>query len=411
MTNQFPSPRDGPDEPIPVLRLISRLNIGGTAIHTILLTEGMRDSRYRVHLVCGREDPNEGNMLEYASSHGVTPIVIPELGRRINPWRDIVALWRIYRLIRDIRPRIVDTHAAKAGTLGRIAARLTGVPVVVHTFHGHVLRKYFGDFVSWFFTQVERRLSRWTNRVIMVSRQGREELISLGVVEPERIEFVPLGLELEKIESGNNDGQRLRIDWGIPEDAKLVGIVARLVPIKGHHVFLHAAARVLEKRRDVWFAVVGDGELRGELEDLVRHLDLGDRVVFTGFRNDLANVYSALDIVALTSFNEGLPVTIIEAMTAARPVVATDVGGVSELVEEGKTGFLVSEGDSAALADRILRLAGDPELIRCLGEAGRSLARTRFARDRLVRDMLTIYDELLTEGGISSSPPEYEKAE
>jgi len=401
----------GAAEEVSVLRLISRLNIGGTAIHTILLTEGMRDTRYRVRLVSGREDPGEGNMIEYAAEHGVEPIFIPELGRSIHLWKDAVALWKIYRLIREFRPRIVDTHAAKAGTLGRIAARAAGVPVVVRTFHGHVLRKYFRGSVSWVFTQVERLLSRWTDRIIMVSRQGREELISLGVVAPERIEFVPLGLELDKIRSADGDGPRVRGEWGIPKDAPLVGIVARLVPIKGHHVFIEGAARMLESRPDTWFAIVGDGEMRKELEAFVSRLGLGFRVVFTGFRQDLANVFDALDVLALTSYNEGLPVTIIEAMTAGLPVVATDVGGVSELVEEGVTGFLIPEGDSEALADRLIRLVDDPDAGGRMGAEGRRRAVRRFAKDRLVRDMVAIYDDLLGDRKVSSSGPECGTAE
>jgi glycosyltransferase involved in cell wall biosynthesis len=404
----FPIPSDGR---IPVLRLISRLNIGGTAIHTILLTEGMRDSSYQVHLVSGREDPDEGNMLDYAAAHGVEPLIIPELGRSIHFWRDVAALWKIYRLIKRLRPWIVDTHAAKAGTLGRIAARAAGVPVVVHTFHGHVLRKYFGRPVSWVFTQVERLLARWTDLVIMVSRQGREELISFGVAPPERIEYVPLGLELEGLQAGRGDGGRMRAEWSIPPEGGLVGIVARLVPIKGHKDFISAAALVLEKRSDVWFAIVGDGELRGELEALVRERRLERHVIFTGFRHDLENVFAALDLLALTSHNEGLPVTIIEAMTAGIAVVATDVGGVAELVEEGVTGFLVPDAHPAAVADRILYLLDNPDLARRMGEEGKRRALRRFAKERLVRDMLQIYDFLLESRGLSPSPRESETAE
>lgn len=395
---------------IPVLRVISRLNIGGTAIHTILVTEGMRDSAYQVHLVCGREDTDEGNMMAYAAAHGVEPLVIPELGRSIHLWKDLIALWKIYRLIRRVRPSIVDTHAAKAGTLGRIAARLAGVPVVVHTFHGHVLREYFGRTVSWAFTQVERCLARWTDLVIMVSRQGREELISLRVVPPERIEYVPLGLDLQQLQSGIGDGPGIRGEWGVPSGGYLVGIVARLVPIKGHKDFINAAAIVAEKRRDVWFAVVGDGKLRRELETMVRDRNLQGRVIFTGFRNDLENVFDAFDVLALTSYNEGLPVTIIEAMTAGIPVVATEVGGVAELVEEEVTGFLVAPRDVEAIADRILYLLDHPDVAWRMGEEGKRRAVRRFTKDRLVRDMLRIYDGLLQARGLSPNQRVFERA-
>jgi len=393
-----------PDRKIPLLRLISRLNIGGTAIHTILVTEGMRDSAYRVHLVCGREDADEGNMLEYAADHGVRPIVVPELGRSIHPWRDAVALWKIYRLMKDIRPWIVDTHAAKAGTLGRIAAHFAGVPVVVHTFHGHVLREYFGRFISWTFTRVERLLTRWTDRIIMVSRQGREELISFDVAPPERIEYIPLGLELDRLDAGLGDGTRVRAEWGLPGDVPLVGIVARLVPIKGHAEFIEAARLVLERHQDVRFVIVGDGQLRGQLEAMVRRLGLEQRIIFTGFRQDLENVFAALDILVLTSHNEGLPVTVIEAMTAGRPVVATDVGGVSELVEVGVTGFLVPDRNPAAAAERILYLLDHPDVGRRMGKEGRRRAVARFTKQRLVLDMLRVYDELLRSKGLSSCP-------
>ena len=396
-TASFPGSDQGS---IRVLRAISRLNVGGTAIHTILLTEGMRGSRYKVHLVCGREDPGEGNMLDLAEKRGIVPTIIPELGRRIHPWRDMVALWKLYRLMRRERPHIVDTHAAKAGTLGRLAARLAGVPIVIHTFHGHVLEKYFGTIGSWWFRTVERWLARRTDRIVMVSRQGRGELISLGIVPPEKITYLPLGLELESFAEYSDPQPTFKEELGLGQEDHLVGTVARLVPIKGVEDFLRAAADIVETRSDTWFAIIGDGRLRPHLEEEAKKLGLEGRVFFTGFRRDLPRVYASLDVVVLSSYNEGLPVTIIESMACGKPVVATDVGGVAELVEDETTGFLVPEREPGVLAERVDFLLSRPDLLARMGRAGSERVFRLYSKERLVKDTIYLYDRLLEEKGL-----------
>jgi glycosyltransferase involved in cell wall biosynthesis len=363
----------------------------------------MADSGYRVLLVIGKEDPEEGNMIELARKRGIEPIQIPEMRRSIRPIRDCKAFIRLFRLIRREGPVIVDTHTAKAGILGRMAARLAGVPVIVHTFHGHVLRKYFGAVKSGLFTWVERLLARISDSIIMVSRRGREELISFGVASPEKIAFVPYGLELDTFRDFPAGRQPLKDDLGVPYDWTLVGIVGRLVPIKGHVDFLEAARIVGEKKEKVAFVIVGDGELRAELEEAAGRLPIRDRIFFAGWRHDLDAVYASLDIVVQTSYNEGLPFALIEAMASGKPMIATDVGGVAELIVEGVTGYLTPEHDPETLAERLFRLLDDPSLARSMGEAGRKFAFERFEKRRMVRDMVEFYDDLLRRKGLT--PP------
>jgi glycosyltransferase involved in cell wall biosynthesis len=383
-----------------VLRVIARLNVGGPALHTTLLTERLDPRRYDARLVAGQEEPEEGN---YLALHGKALdrlTIVPSLGRELRGAADVVALAGLVRLMRRVRPHIVHTHTAKAGTLGRVAARLARVPVVVHTYHGHVLRGYFSAGRARLFAGVERRLARWTDCLLAVSETVRRELLALGVGVPERFRVVPLGLDLARFETADAGRGGVRVELGLGADAPVVAIVARLAPIKAHEVFLDAARRVVETLPTSRFLVVGDGERRAALEALTAELGLGGRVHFLGWRRDLERIYADATVVALTSRNEGSPVSLIEAMAAARPVVATGVGGVPDLVEDGVTGCLVPPDDPAALAASLVALLRDPERGRALGAAGRARVARTFAAERLVDDVDALYTELLRRKGV-----------
>lgn len=384
-------------EKIRVLRVIARLNIGGPAIHATLLTERLDPRRYDSLLVAGTEDPREGNYLALEDKSLDRLRVLPALGREVRGWQDLTALYQLIRLMREVRPTIVHTHTAKAGTLGRLAARLAGVPVVVHTYHGHVFYGYFSPRTTRLYLAIERWLARRTDRLLTVSETVRRELLALGIGTPERLTVMPLGLDLDRfLDCGGTRGQ-LRAELGVGADTPLVGIVARLVPIKAHEVFLEAAATLARQVPDSRFLVIGDGERRSELEGLARGLGLGDRVRFLGWRRDLERIYADLDLVVLTSRNEGSPVSLIEAMAAGRSVVATRVGGVPDLVEDGVTGCLVPAGDSHALAGAIGALLRDPDRRRSLGAAARKHVYPAFSADRLLADMDRLYRELIRE--------------
>jgi glycosyltransferase involved in cell wall biosynthesis len=313
-------------------------------------------------------------------------------------------LLSLIRLMREYRPHIVHTHTAKAGTLGRVAARLARVPVVVHTYHGHVFHGYFSPAKTRFFLAVERWLARGTDRLLTVSENVRQELLNLGIGTSERLRVMPLGLDLDRFLSCEGSQGQLRAELGIDPQALLVGIVARLVPIKRHECFLQAAAEVAQKHSGCQFLVVGDGERRVELEHLVRRLALDGRVRFLGWRQDLERIYADLDLVVLTSANEGSPVSLIEAMAAGKPVVATRVGGVPDLVEDGVTGLLVPPEAPAALAEAIEALLTDSERRRAFGQAGRERVYPAFSAKRLVGDIDQLYTELIMVSNFGYQP-------
>ncbi len=391
--------RDGPVSrpPVRVLRVIARLNVGGPARHVALLNAGMDESqRFRSWLVTGTENPGEGTLLDYARARGVEPLVIPEIrGQASFTPRDIVALAKLTALVRRIRPHVVHTHTAKAGFLGRIAARAAGVPVVLHTYHGHVLTGYYGHAKTRVLQLMERGLARLSDQLIAVSDRVRDDLIQFGVAPAERFRVVPLGLDLAPLFDVRAQRGALRKELSVAADAPLVGIVGRLFPIKNHTLFLDAAARLLAEWPTARFVVVGDGVLRGELEARSRRPDLAGRVLFTGWRHDLATIYADLDVLAISSRNEGTPVSAIEAMAAGCVVVATRVGGLPDLIDDGRTGTLVPADDPAALASAIGRVLGDPERSGPMRAAARVDVQQRFMATRLVADMQELYLELL----------------
>jgi len=385
---------------IKILRIIARLNIGGPAIHTILLTAGLNDQRFESTLVTGVEGRYEGNMLDLAAAKGVKPIIIPQLRRNVDPIGGLVTLFKLYRLMRRQKPHIVHTHTATAGLLGRLAARLAGVPVIVHTFHGHVLRGYFGPILSEGLVWMERFLARLSDRIVTVSEGQRRELAGYGVAPLEKITVVPLGFELESLLACESHRGELRRELGLADDNKLVGIVARLVPIKNHRLFLQAAQVVAEAVPQARFLVVGDGELREELEAYACDLGLDGKILFTGWRRDLARLYADLDVVALTSINEGTPVSLIEALAAGVPVVATAVGGVPDVVVEGGTGYLVEVGDVKGMAAAIIELLRNPERAKEMGMAGRKAVYPKFSAQTLIANVEGLYAQLLRNGGL-----------
>jgi glycosyltransferase involved in cell wall biosynthesis len=386
-----------------IARVIARLNIGGPAIHTILLTAGLDRTRFESLLVTGVVGPHEGDMLDLAAARGVSPLVIPDLGRELHPVRDLATLFKLYRLFRRERPHVVHTHTAKAGAVGRLAARLAGVPVVLHTFHGHVFRGYFGPRKTQFFINLEKFLARLSDCVVTVSEGQRRELADYGIAPLTKIAVVPLGFDLEPFLTVTREaGARWRREVGAPDDAPLVGIVARLTGVKNHRLFLDVARRAADAVPEAWFAVVGDGELRAELEAYAAGLGLAGRVRFTGWVRDMPSVYAALDVVAITSLNEGTPVTLIEGMAAGRAVVSTAVGGVADVVADGESGLLAPSGDADGLAQAVAALLRDPARRQAMGRAGRESVRERFSAARLVSDVEQLYLSLLAARGFSA---------
>jgi len=390
------------EDRIKILRIIGRLNVGGPAIHVVNLTAGLAPGRYQSLLVAGSENEAEGSMLDYALSRGVEPTVIPEIVTAFNlAPRDFKALWKLYSLMRRERPHVVHTHTAKAGLLGRVAAWLAGVPVIVHTFHGHVLHGYYGPVKNQLLRWVERLLALTADRLVTVSEQVKNDLVGYGIAKAEKISVVPLGFDLEPFLTADKFRSKFKQEITLSQEHKLIGIVGRIFPIKNHGLFLDAAACIARQDPLARFVIVGDGVLRQTLENKARDLAIDDRVMFTGWRRDLPRICADLNVLVVSSDNEGTPVSAIEAMAAGCPVVATRVGGLPDLIDDGRTGRLVPPRDADALASAVLSLLRSSPAARKMGNNAREFVRQRFAVRRLFGDMDHLYTELLEEKAIA----------
>lgn len=388
---------------VKIIRIITRLNIGGPAIHAILLNGELNKCGYKDILVAGTVSESEGDMMYLAADKNVRPYIISELGRKISFKKDILAIFSLYRIIKKEMPDIVHTHTAKAGTLGRLAAILAGVPVKVHTFHGHIFDGYFSPLRARVFILIEKLLAFFTDRVIVVSQQVKDDIVKkLNVTSSAKSVVIPLGLELDDFLRSDRHKGSLRKSLNIPNDFMLVGIVGRLVPIKNHKMFLDAAAIIRNNfpMMKIKFLIIGDGEMRGTLMKYASEKGLDDSVIFTGWLTDLVSAYADLDVVTLTSLNEGTPVSLIEAMASGRPVVATDVGGVRDLLTDGYNGLLIKSGDSRTLSERISALLSDPENGARIGASGRKHVAERYTKERLIRDITLLYNDLLAYKGL-----------
>jgi glycosyltransferase involved in cell wall biosynthesis len=385
---------------IKVLRVIARLNVGGPALHVAYLTERLAERGYDTTLVAGTLTHGEESMSHVAAARGVQIRHLDDLQREISPLRDARAIFRLAREIRRARPTILHTHTAKAGAVGRIAALVAGgarPPIIVHTFHGHVLRGYFNPLVARGFRLLERLLAQVTTALVAVSPEVRDDLVRLGVAPEERFAVVRLGIGLEERVGGSNEGRlETRRLLGVAADAFVVGWVGRMTAIKSIDDVLRTFRRVLDEVDDAYLCIVGDGPSRETLERHAHQLGVMRRCLFVGYQHDVARFYEAIDALVLPSLNEGTPVSAIEALAARRPVVATNVGGVPDVVRDGVDGFLVPVGDTGALAARLVELARDPELREAMGSAGAARVYERYSIDRLVDDIDTLYRALIS---------------
>jgi glycosyltransferase involved in cell wall biosynthesis len=396
-------------EPVRVLRLIARLNMGGPALHVSYLTNGLADRGYETTLAAGSLARGESSMSFVAEELGVEVEAIPQLHREISPLYDPLTVARIVRLIQAVRPHILHTHTAKAGAVGRIAAALAGTarpPIVVHTFHGHVLRGYFDPARTAFFRALERSLALKTTRLVAVSPEVRDDLVGLGVAPAEKFSVIRLGIDLERRLAASDDGRAsLRRLFGVAADEFVVGWVGRMTAIKRVDDVLLAFRALRERGVAARLCLVGDGPDREAVEQLAHDLGVARHTLFAGYQRDVAPYYSFFDAFVLPSANEGTPVSAIESLASGRPVVATGVGGTPDVVEHGADGILVRVGDVDAIADALERLAQDPELRRRLGEHGRARVVPRYRVERLVDDVDALYRELLSEKGLPLPVP------
>jgi glycosyltransferase involved in cell wall biosynthesis len=392
------------DQPIRVLRVIARLNMGGPALHVSYLTRGLADRGYETTLVAGRLAPGEDSMGFVAAGLGVEPLHMPQLTREISALHDPQSIAYLARTIRRLRPHILHTHTAKAGAVGRAAALVAGnarPPVVVHTFHGHVLHGYFDSLRTRAFLETERALARATTRLVAVSPQVRDELVDLGVAPAEKFSVIRLGIDLGTRVHSEDDGADLRRLFGLPADRFVIGWIGRMTAVKRVPLILEAFRRLRTSGVEATLCLVGSGPDRPDVEALAHELGVMRDVLFVGYQREVGAYYRLFDTLVLGSANEGTPVVAIEALAAGTTVVATDVGGVADVVDDGETGLLVPPEDADALAAALASLARDPERRTRLGRAGQKRVIPRYAVGRLVDDTDALYRELLEERGVS----------
>jgi glycosyltransferase involved in cell wall biosynthesis len=412
--------------------------MGGPARHVTWLTAATQRAGIESLLVSGVVPPGEEDMTYFAREQGVNPLIIPEMSREISA-KDIITVWKLFRLFRRERPDIIHTHTAKAGTVGRVAgwcyrwltpSTLLGRPRpchFVHTYHGHIFHSYYGALKTKLFLGIERLLAHMTDRVVVISPQQYQEIHNefgvgrrkqFALIKEGQFVIIPLGLDLEMFSEWVQWRQAARSELGLAETDCAIGIVGRLTEVKNHAFFLEAAARYKQlfgtlaasgdQPARVRFIIIGDGQLRASLEGQVRQLGLEDDVVFTGSRNDPESFYAALDVVALTSLNEGTPLTLIEAMANARPIIATMVGGVVDLLGDCDAsptpaaglvvcehGIGVKSHDAETFARGLRVLTEDKQLRREMGERGRAVAEQTYSKERLVTDVIALYEDLL----------------
>lgn len=388
-----------PSERIKVLRVIARLNVGGPALHVAYLTEGLADRGYDTTLVAGTLARGEESMAEVAERRGAKILQLDALHREIGPLRDAKAILRLASIIRRERPTILHTHTAKAGAVGRIAALLAGrarPPIVVHTFHGHVLRGYFSPPATRAFRTLERWLARVSTALIAVSPEVRDDLVRLGVAPESKFAVIRLGIEVDERVNGGDEARRAtRRMLGVAADAFVVGWVGRMTAVKRTDDVVRALRKLVDRDVDAHMLLVGDGPDREHLERYAHELGVVRRCLFVGYQDDIGRFYEAIDALLLPSANEGTPVSVIEALAARRPAVATRVGGTPDVVRDGVDGFLVEAGDADALAERLAELAADPERRKRMGDEGRARVLERYAVGRLVDDVDRLYRSLL----------------
>ena len=396
-------PSDPHPTPIPVVRIITRLNIGGPSIQATRLTSALASHGFSTTLIHGRLGEGEGDM-SYLIAPGARAIYLESLRRPLSPLADLRALLALYGELKRARPAIVHTHMAKAGLLGRVAAAAYNATRgtaprarVIHTYHGHVLEGYFSPLMTRLFITFERTLARLSDVIVAISPAIERELrdgFRIGRAAQYRV--VPLGFDLSEFAAVDDTARaaaRQRLD--VAPDAEVVSTVGRLTAIKQYRLFLDAVAAAARSRPRLLALVAGDGELRADLEGHARELGIAGRVRFLGWRRDLATIYGATDVFMLTSRNEGTPVALIEAMASGVPGVSTDVGGVKDVIAAADAGARVPDGDAAGLAAHLVRYLADPSLRQDTGRRARVSVLERYSLDRLVRDINALYRDLL----------------
>lgn len=382
-------------EKIKVLRIITRLNIGGPTIHTVLLNAKLDSEKYESFLVAGRIESHESDMSYFADKYNIKPIYVSNMSRELRPSQDWHAFWEIYKIIRKVKPDIIHTHTAKAGVLGRLAAFIANVPIIIHTFHGNVFKGYFGKAKTNFFIFMEKLLSLVSNRIIVICKKQKQELLDLKIASIKKIKVVPLGFEFKNFLPTHEDKGLFRVQFNIPKEARLIGIIGRLASIKNHVLFLDIAEIISKKYGNIYFPIIGDGELRNKLKEEIKCRKIEEHVFITGFIKNLKPVYADMDLVLLTSHNEGTPVAIIEAMACGKIVISTNVGGIEDFIDNRKNGFYFNKDELKSFVKEIEKWLNHERDYKSIEEKAKKRVKKIFSAQRLINDIENIYSELI----------------
>lgn len=389
-----------------VLRIINRFNIGGPTYNVAYLTKYI-SSEYETLLIGGAKDESEESSDFIVENLGLKPVIVEEMMREIDLKNDYKAYKKIKKIILEFNPDIVHTHASKAGTLGRLAAVACNVPVIVHTFHGHVFHSYFGRLKTTFYKNIERFLAKRSNAIIAISDKQKHELVDIHhICNGKKVHVIPLGFDLSKFRENMEEKRKLfRSRYNLDDDELAISIIGRLVPVKNHALFLEGIKAVSEKTsRKIRAFIIGDGEIRAELESKAAALNISfsngtktekTLVTFTSWIKEIDVALAGSDIIALTSFNEGTPVSLIEAQAANKPIVTTNVGGIENVVKQNETALLCENNNKDQFIEALLKLIENDQLRASMSEKGWLHVKDKFHYTRLVKDMEMLYSRLL----------------
>ena len=386
-----------------VVHIITRLDKGGSAETTLQTVSLLNQKKYELFLAHGLSlESNMSNMekelverdVSRAKAKGVKVSAIPPLVRRLSFKNDFLAFLSIYRLIKRIKPHIVHTHTSKAGLLGRLAAFLAGVPVIIHTPHGHVFHSYYGPFMTKIFVTVERVLSLMTDKIAALTDRERDEHLEQGVASIQKYAIIHSGVMLQQIMNMDIDVETGKKKLGIPQNSNVIGVVGRLVPIKGHKYLVSAAKNIIKEARNTVFVFVGDGHLKSALEEQAEAIGVRKNIIFTGWKRNAQEILCVFDVFVLPSLNEGMGRVLIEAMALGKPIVASHVGGIINLVKNGENGILVPPRDSTALGNAIIKIIKDKNLAENLGKNGKAMIYPKFDASAMVMKLDNLYQGL-----------------
>lgn len=392
--------------PIKVLRILNRFNVGGPTYNATYLTKFLSPD-FETLLIAGNKLESESSSEYILKKYNINYHIIKSMKRSLNLYKDIVSLFEILNIIRKYKPDIVHTHASKSGAIGRIAAIITRVPIIVHTFHGHVFHSYFGVFKTNFYIFLERFLAKKSSAIISISKLQKDELVDkFKICSKQKMHVINLGFDLDRFNEDASIRASFRREFDLEDDVIAIGIIGRLTLIKNHKFFIDVAKSVsLLTNKKLKFFIIGDGEERLNLEEYIQSLNLTFSqndiqpdskafFQFTSWRKDMENVYAGLDIVALTSKNEGTPVTLIEAQASSRPVISTNVGGVSDILLPDISGYISPSNDIDLYSQNLLKLIQNDQERIIMGAEGCKFVNSHFSYKRLVSDVKNLYESL-----------------